>query len=420
MTTSEVVAACYRRMNVDLAKCRADSLDFRAYNNVTKEWTLHPSLNCFHGRGAEAVPGPEPYPSGTSDPSRPWLPKQRITLEACELGCTSEPLCTGIVTGPYRPAPLPDSCAGAPTQCSPEICDLKPGQFRRLAPGTYYHNRQIFLPEGSAIIGAGINKTYIIACGTPAASACNLTERRGFLMGNDTYIGNFTFRGREDARSGCPLGGAMVETPGCLGDYCGAANNGGNTCNPPGRSMEQCAGVANATAEYIHLHAWTMDHVGWFPPTAPWGEGDFAETSGSVKITLRNLTSWGSFADGINFHGGHKYALIEGCEISYTADDTYAHWPQATFRPGYERLHDRRDCSDHIVFRNNVARYPRFGTGPATICSKDCSSHPNPCFSLWGSGSNMAILDNHCEEADGPVGMHGMYTNFPPHGNIQM
>lgn len=47
------------------------------------------------------------------------------------------------------------------------------------------------------------------------------------------------------------------------------------------------------------------------------------------------------------------------------------------------------------------------------------------CFSLWGAGSNLAILDNHCEEADGPVAMHAMYTNFPgtnvtAPGNIQM
>ena len=34
-----------------------------------------------------------------------------------------------------------DLCAGAPTQCSPEICDLEPGQVQRLARGTYYHNK---------------------------------------------------------------------------------------------------------------------------------------------------------------------------------------------------------------------------------------------------------------------------------------
>ena len=114
---------------------------------------------------------------------------------------------------------------------------------------------------------------------------------------------------------------------------------------------------------------------------------------------------------GINFHGGHKYGLVEDCEISFTGDDLYAHWPQSTFRPGFEKKHDPRDCSDHLIFRNNIGRYPRFGTTSSTYCGTDCSSHANPCFSLWSSGSNMAILDNHCEEADGPVGMHESYTN---------
>ena len=214
------------------------------------------------------------------------------------------------------PPPELDLCTNAPTQCSAEICGLEPGQVQRLEPGTYYHNRQIFLPAGSAIIGAGINVTHIVACGPRLASGCNMTERRGFLMGDNTYVGNFTFRGRENQRSGCPLGNGMIETPGCTGDYCGlhdARHTDEPLCNPPDRTMEQCVGIINATAEYILLWSWTQDHVGWFPPTFPWGED---ETSGSKNITLRNLTSWGSWADGINFHGGHKNALVEGCEIS--------------------------------------------------------------------------------------------------------
>ena len=31
--------------------------------------------------------------------------------------------------------------------------------------------------------------------------------------------------------------------------------------------MDECVGITNATAEYIHLMPWTMDHVGWFPST---------------------------------------------------------------------------------------------------------------------------------------------------------
>ena len=342
-------------------------------------------------------------------------------------------LLTPVVTSKYEPPPPPelDLCTNAPTQCSAEICGLEPGQVQRLEPGTYYHNRQIFLPAGSAIIGAGINVTHIVACGPRLASGCNMTERRGFLMGDNTYVGNFTFRGRENKRSGCPLGNGMIETPGCTGDYCGlhdARHTDEPLCNPPDRTMEQCVGIINATAEYILLWSWTQDHVGWFPPTFPWGED---ETSGSKNITLRNLTSWGSWADGINFHGGHKNALVEGCEISYTGDDLYAHWPQATFRPGFNNTHDPRDCSDSIVFRNNIGRAPRDGyAGPDTFCSGGCSHPSKPgappgyvsptgsCFSLWGSGSNMAIVDNHCEETfAGGVNFHKAYTNTR---NIQM
>lgn len=80
------VAACYRRMDVVLADCKAgDSLDFRAYNKNTTQWTLHANLNCFSGHGAKTVPGPDPYPSGTSDPDKPWIPKQQITLQACKV-----------------------------------------------------------------------------------------------------------------------------------------------------------------------------------------------------------------------------------------------------------------------------------------------------------------------------------------------
>lgn len=75
------------------------------------------------------------------------------------------------VTSVFKPAPVPDLCQDAPTQCSDEICNLQPGQVQRLKPGTYFHNKQIFLPPGSAIIGAGINITHIVGCGPPLASA---------------------------------------------------------------------------------------------------------------------------------------------------------------------------------------------------------------------------------------------------------
>jgi len=178
-------------------------------------------VNC-DGKGGHSVHGaPEPFGLG-------------ISVARCEGACeaytnSSAANCTGIIVSkPYNTSCAPahvqscpdepsDLCAGAPTQCSPEICDLQPGQISRLKPGTFYHDRQIFLPTGSAIVGAGINVTHIVACGAPLASRCNLTERRGFLMGDDTYVGNFTFAGRENKRGGCSLGAGLIETPGCMG-----------------------------------------------------------------------------------------------------------------------------------------------------------------------------------------------------------
>tara|TARA_B110000208_G_scaffold176848_1_gene223557 strand:+ start:151 stop:3924 length:3774 start_codon:yes stop_codon:yes gene_type:complete len=438
-----MVVDCYLRTDIVPAKCGHD-VRFDLFERLpNKSWAPPVTdVNC-DGQGGHSVHGaPEPFGLG-------------ISLARCEDGCetygNSTSNCTGIIVSkPFNSSCLPahvqscpfkqhDLCNGAPTQCSAEICDLQPGQLSRLKPGTYYHDKQIFLPQGSGIIGAGINLTYIVACGLPLASRCNLTERRGFLMGDDTYVGNFTFAGRENTRGGCSLGAGLIETPGCMGDYCsipGKNTTGGRwgpggdpsahgdpLCNPPGRDMEHCVGTTNVTAEYIHLMPWTMDHVGWFPSTVPWGED---QISGSKNITLRNITTWGTWADGINFHGGHKNALVENCEISYTGDDIYAHWPQATFRPGFNNTHDPRDCSNNIIFRNNIGRKPSNGfAGPDKFCKNGCLKWSNGirqstgvCFSLWGSGSNMAIIDNHCEETrDGDVGFHPSYTNTR---NIQM
>ena len=197
---------CYLRTDIDPPKCTTSELfDLYQLQHDNKTWSAPtPGINCCGHEGGTVVPGaPEPFAAVA------------IPLAACEKACEdySSKGCTGIIVSKPRviTPPRPDLCKGIPTQdqCSAEICDLKPGQISRLRPGTYYHNKQIFLPQGSAIIGAGINITRIHACGPPLASGCNMTERRGFLMGDDTYVGNFSFAGRENKRSGCPLGGGL-------------------------------------------------------------------------------------------------------------------------------------------------------------------------------------------------------------------
>eukprot|EP01052_Picozoa_sp_SAG31_P032602 SAG31_NODE_3591_length_4091_cov_3.159068_2_plen_148_part_00 len=66
-----------------------------------------------------------------------------------------------------------------------------------------------------------------------------------------------------------------------------------------------CAGVENATAEYIHVDGYVSDDgtqrwplsidAGWFPTTLPWGAD---QKTGSRNITVRGLTAWGTWADG--------------------------------------------------------------------------------------------------------------------------
>lgn len=103
------------------------------------------------------------------------------------------------------------------------------------------------------------------------------------MLGNDSYVGNFTIHGRDGGRVG--LGSAALETPGCWGAHgCAAECLGrdGKECNG------QCAGVSNATAENIEVVPYTFDHALWMPRT-PNG------TRGCENITIRNIKAHGTW-----------------------------------------------------------------------------------------------------------------------------
>ena len=63
--------------------------------------------------------------------------------------------------------------------------------------------------------------------------------------------------------------------------------------------------------EHIHVRPYDngsdwwplVNDAAWFPRTAPWGPD---RATGSRGITVRGLVSWGTWADGMNFHGGHQ------------------------------------------------------------------------------------------------------------------
>ena len=306
--------------------------------------------------------------------------------------------------------------------CSPEICALKPNTTVLLGAKTYYQNRSIQLPEGAQVIGAGVNKTFVVACGPPSSGSTS-SGRRGFILGNHSYLGHFTWQGLQSKRGNFD---AAVGTPGCLDPGgCSASAQ----CIPP---EGDCAGVMNATAEHIHVrpHAdgkswWPLStSAGWFPRTRPWGKQRY---TGSRNITLRGIISWGTWADGINLHGGHHNVLVEQCEMSYAGDDPYGLWPVTE-----DAKADPISCQTNIVLRNNTARWPRqyinvfntvhSGNSARDFPQCDCSgkfgsnnTHNNgkcfihACFATYAGGSGVQFLNNRCEGAGLFLQLNGGY-----------
>ncbi len=346
-----------------------------------------------------------------------WTPPCRAAAAATPRR-TSPALAAGLTPSALPEAPRPgldDVCAHlAPAErCSPEICALPaaPGggaAVHRLAARTYYQDRPVLLPAGARVVGAGINKTFVVACGAPSSG------RRGFILNNNTYLGHLTWQGLQGSRGGFD---AAVGTPGCLSTSC----QGG--CIP---ADGDCAGIANATVEHIHnavyagagngngngtgRQTWPLStSVGWFPETLPWGPDG---ATGSRNITVRGLTSWGTWADGINFHGGHRDVLIEGCELSYTGDDPIGLWPGPA------------QCQRNIVVRNNTARWPRQyaasragGPSPRDYPACDCSDagpgqcYAHTCFATYAGGSGVQFVHNHCEGARNVLAFNGAYPD---------
>ena len=405
-------------------------------------WTQHVGKNCYTGHGAIDLEHPEGSSCGT------------MSLAACQAKCDGLAGCSAITVAagqgsdvtcfrrsnivlsqcaeqggfstwvkddtPPTPAPAPtpplpgvaDVCANlsAAERCSPEICSAQPHTRVKLEARTYYHDRSIMLPPGAALIGAGVNRTFVIACGEPSAG------RRGFILNNDTYLGHLTWQGLQASRGNFD---AAVGSPGCLSSTC----SGG--CIPAGGD---CAGIANATVEHIHVRPyqsadgramWPLSSsAGWFPKTLPWGP---QRRTGSANITLRGVISWGTWADGINFHGGHHNVLIEQCQMSFTGDDPFGLWPSSA-----DAAADAAQCQQNIILRNNTARWPRQysgskagsgGRAPRDYPDCDCSDAPphsgcysHTCFATYAGGLGIAFLGNHCEGARALVAFNG---DFP-------
>lgn len=108
--------ACYRRMDVTVSSCaKASGVTLHQLNRRTGMWSTVADTNCYTGHGASVVPGPEPWPCCHDNATGAKHPKP-VTLDACRTGCSSDPQCSAIITGPHvgpprPPAPRPSNLA---------------------------------------------------------------------------------------------------------------------------------------------------------------------------------------------------------------------------------------------------------------------------------------------------------------------
>jgi len=272
------------------------------------------------------------------------------------------------------------------------------GGVHHLEAKTYLIDKQYQLPPNTEIHGAGSSKesgTVIKADGDRSYDAicgANAKNRKGFLLGDNNYIGQLHYIGAETKRFGdnqLLCGGAPFETPGCAGV--------GEYTEPPewcGGDLGTGQGAENVTVEDVSIEEFTVQQVFFAPPTKRGAKV-------SKDITVRNIRCNGTWADGMNFHGAHRNILVEDNDIRNCGDDTYAIW-------------SIRDLADNITFRRNIAVKPRYRPGcwsswDAWKCKQQNAESftKQYCFAIYG-GKTSALLDNTCIDAKEAVA----YGNF--------
>eukprot|EP01052_Picozoa_sp_SAG31_P050612 SAG31_NODE_11628_length_1011_cov_1.710526_1_plen_273_part_10 len=261
-------------------------------------------------------------------------------LHQCAAGLVATLLCAAVAAG---------STAGQASECSrrmrarpslPPPPPVTPGAFdwiREIAasgPGrkvtlqekTYLIDSQYQLPEGTVLRGAG-RATVIQAVGAPY-NTTTPGNRKGLLLGDNTWVGGFHFIGMETKRLGFT---SPVETPGCAcrGQIPLAGCGSHHFTSPPNESEcwgtykdihgNRGNGVRNATVEDITVEAYTTQNLFYMPPTQ-------AGARVSRDITVRGLRANGTWADGMNVHGAHVNVLIEDSTTRCTNDDSFAVW----------------------------------------------------------------------------------------------
>lgn len=259
------------------------------------------------------------------------------------------------------------------------ICQIEQGSENRtysLDATNYSIDRQYQLPHGTHLRGKGPGRTFINAVGNWSEYGCTVhsSRRIGLLAGNNTCIGGFTFRGIErqrwvDGPQGL-CGGGAIETPGCADANCEEPYNTGNADG---------AAVSNVLIEDVAIAAKDGKptvQVNFYMPRTRHGACN--------NVTVRGISSEGSWADGLNVHGAHTNIVIENCNLRNSGDDVFAMWSQA-------------DKMTNVTFSNNTADNPTYPWNASSI-PKWGTNHVN-CFAAYGGSGQLKWLGNRCMPA---------------------
>jgi len=345
------------------------------------DYDVYWGKNAYNGVGAIEIDSDNSAPAGQS-------------AESCQRRCDAENLCDCVTFRKsdgkcwMRAACVPSLFGDGGSSYDTYVRMSKPEDFKwisdisqgnggiyQLEARTYYIDKQYQLPPNTEIHGSGSGGTgtVIAAKGYSTEYLCqgNAANRKGFLLGSHNYVGNLHFIGMDKMRlrdNQLLCGGAPFETPGCAGT--------GYFDSPPGwcgGDLGIGKGVKNVTLEDISIEKYSVQSMFYANPTK-------AGVDVSQDITITNLRSDATWADGMNIHGAHKDILVQDCYVGSSGDDSYAIWSVGAL-------------ADNITFKNNVGVNPWFRNGGSSAPTG--YSWSDNCFAVYG-GKSSTFIDNSC------------------------
>eukprot|EP00937_MAST-01D_sp_MAST-1D-sp2_P003742 g3742.t1 len=256
-------------------------------------------------------------------------------------------------------------------------CEVSGGQtiFRFPAGGVFPVTQQFALPPNTAIIGAanptdpadkarqqtavGSHTWFVVprsaalcgsdpmcsdatARGPTACSGDPHTHRQGFLMASNTLLQDLSFQGADLGRAGSEgtlCGPGAIELPGCLSgngcrDWAGADSNGrGVVRDVTVRNVRLSDAVLRADVRQMGGDCATgeaLDSAGGHVPAhqvSVWvAKLPDSEAGAHENVTVDNLVSMNSRADGFNVHGAVHGLVLRDSHLENSGDDCIGVW----------------------------------------------------------------------------------------------